>query len=324
MGCWNKTCGLSNLHITAGTPVYVFVLEDVRDDNYCYTTSLFKPLLLPFESEYNDYGGGENSKGFAFDMIMKRIQSDLVEMPLGENQYHDIEVTKENFGEELFFDAVHEDRLFVKDQYSTTPRKLQFTMFRKDVVDSILENRVIEQYVGDGKGTGGYGNNYTYYKFADVVSDLHLLIQELAEKMKELPEDSYQRAMLGFDGIRGIFGYNHPNKAARWLQHDDSYRYSRIVDIKLAIRIAFEGGTPDALEKLEQLLTEHLKGKFIDEFMHCVRKTWIPGGHEGSQSQESDDHRLLCKTIVQVLDVEDAYYNEMNGEDNEEVESTPE
>ena len=27
MGSWNKTCGLSNLHIRAGDPVYVFVLE---------------------------------------------------------------------------------------------------------------------------------------------------------------------------------------------------------------------------------------------------------------------------------------------------------
>ena len=28
MGSWNKTCGISNLHIYAGTPVYVFVLQE--------------------------------------------------------------------------------------------------------------------------------------------------------------------------------------------------------------------------------------------------------------------------------------------------------
>ena len=27
MGCWNKTCGISNLFIEAGEKVYVFALE---------------------------------------------------------------------------------------------------------------------------------------------------------------------------------------------------------------------------------------------------------------------------------------------------------
>lgn len=88
MGCWNKTCGLSNLHIFGSDPVYVFVLESERDDSNCYTTSLFKPLLLPFESEYNDYGGGEDSGVPAFDLIMTSLKDQLVELEIGDNQYH--------------------------------------------------------------------------------------------------------------------------------------------------------------------------------------------------------------------------------------------
>ncbi|KAI9549452.1 hypothetical protein GHT06_001852 [Daphnia sinensis] len=183
MGCWSKTCGLSNLHITAGTPVYVFVLEDSRAGDHCYSTNLFKPLLLPFESEYNDYGGGENSSGVAFELIMDGIKSRLVEVPLGENKYHDIAITKEKFDEELFFEAVHEDRLSISSYGSTDPTNLQFVMFRKDVVDDILENRVIEKYVGDGKGTCGYGNNYISYKFADVVADVKSLLIDTRTKV---------------------------------------------------------------------------------------------------------------------------------------------
>lgn len=29
MGCWNKTCGISNLFIEAGEKVYVFALEQI-------------------------------------------------------------------------------------------------------------------------------------------------------------------------------------------------------------------------------------------------------------------------------------------------------
>ena len=314
MGCWNKTCGLSNLHITAGTPVYVFVLEETRDDSNCYTTSLFSPLLLPFESEYNDYGGGENSSGPAFDYIMACIKKQLVEMPLGENKYHDIEVTKEKFGEELFFDAVHENRLKIQGRFSAEPTKLQFTMFRKDIVDNILENRVIEQYVGDGKGTGGWGNNYIYYKFKDIVADIRPLLDEYAKKISEA-ENEHVRAYMLVDGI--TLDYNHPNKAARWFRGDD-YRYSRIVDIRRVIGKAFEIGTPEALDKLEEILTEYLKGKFIDGFMHAARKTWIPGGHEGSQSYSGGALRLLAKATIAVLDKEKAEWLDENDCDESE------
>ena len=103
MGCWNKTCGLTNLHITAGQKAYVFVLEKRDDDNdsHCYSTHLYRPLLLPFETTYNDYGGGEDSTGVAFPLIMEGIKQRLHEMELGENEYHDIAVTKEAFGEEV-------------------------------------------------------------------------------------------------------------------------------------------------------------------------------------------------------------------------------
>ena len=235
MGCWNKTCGLSNLHITHGTEAYVFVLEpNEAGDSHCYATHLYKPLLLPFVTEYNDYGGGENSSGPGFQIIMDSIASKLHEVELGENKYHDIAVTKDKFGEELFFEAVHEGRLFREGNYSD-PVKLEYVMFRKDVVDHILENRVIEKYVGDGKGTGGWGNNYIYYKFEDIVADILPMLQEICELAASDSEDAQFRI---FGGFEYMFDYGHPNLAANWLRHD-SYRYSRLVDMKIHIAKLF-------------------------------------------------------------------------------------
>jgi hypothetical protein len=321
MGCWNKTCGLSNLHITAGTPVYVFVLEKNADYEHCHSTSLFSPLLLPFESEYNDYGGGENSSGIALSIIMGGIKRDLVELPLGDNQYHDIEVTKEKFDVDLFFEAVHEDRLSIKGRFSAEPKQIYFTMMRKDIVDSILENREIEEYVGDGKGTiAKWGNekNYIRYKFADIVANIRPMIAEARAKVAEAKTTNDTLAnYMTYDGIGAIFDYHSPHISARWMRYDN-YRYSRIVDMKIVFRKAFEAGTDEAMETLALVMEQHLKALYIDGFMSSARKTWIPGGHEGSQSTSGGALRLLAKATIDVLDKEKAEWLADTGEDESE------
>ncbi len=313
MGSWNKTCGLSNLHIHSGTPVYVFVLEQNKKVEHCYTTSLFSPLLLPFESTYNDYGGGEDSHGIALDFVMKGIKDELVELEVGENEYHDIAVKKDAFTPELFFEACQEDRLSIQGRFRAEPTQLYFTMLRKDVVDSILETRVIEEYVGNGKGTHGWGNNYIRVKFDDIVASVRPLIDHLVEEMSKT-ENEFIRSMI----FERLHTYRDQFHAAKWLQ-GDSYRYSRIVDMRHIASRALEIGTVESINKLEQLLIEHLKAIFIDSFMNSARKTWIPGGHEGSQSTSGGALKLLGKVISDVVDKERAEWAEENeGEEIDE------
>jgi hypothetical protein len=316
MGCWNKTCGLSNLHITAGTPVYVFVLEKNKSYDHCYSTSLFSPLLLPFESVYDDYGGGEDSSGPALDYIMNMIKKDLVEMEVGENQYHDIEVKREGFTPEKFFEAVHEDRLSIQGRRAE-PTQLYFTMMRKDIVDDILANRTIEDYVGDGKGTCGYGNNYVKYKFADIVADIRPLLNDAMEIVGNI--DKELRSLKMFSGLDYMFDQDYENKVLKWMR-GDSYRYSRIVDMKQVISKGLEIGTVDSINKVAALLEEYLKGIYIDGFMHSARKTWIPGGHEGSQSMSGGALRLLGAATIRALDREKAEWMADMGEDADENE----
>ena len=324
MGSWNKTCGLTNLHITHGTEAYVFVLEPNDEDSHCYATHLYKPLLLPFVTEYNDYGGGENSSGVGLPLIMDGIRDNLHEIELGDNKYHDIAVKKDKFDEALFFEAVHEGRLYMHDRYATNNAleehtKLEYVMFRKDVVDHILENRVIEKYVGDGKGTyskWGDQKNYISYKFADIVADILPMLLEILE-MKTKSEDDAERIMFRLmGGFEYLFDYKHPNLAAQWLR-GDGYRYSRIVDIKDIVATVLIGDSEEAILRLEAVLTEYLKGVFIDGFMECTRKSWIPAGHEGSQGQEHDEYRLLIAATTMVLDAEQKQWAEDFGEDAE-------
>lgn len=318
MGSWNKTCGLSNLHITSGTPVYVFVLEHNRDNSNCYSTSLFSPLLLPFESVYNDYGGGEDSSGIAFDLVMHGIKKNLVEMEVGENKYHDIAVNKENFNEEMFFDAVHEGRLFKQGRFDKEPTRIEFTMLRKDIVDYILENREIEEYVGGNKGTiakWGDEKNYIRYKFKDIVADIRPLLNAAMQELSEC--DKEEREFKSHSGFEYMNVQQIDNKVIKWMR-GDSYRYSRIVDFKNIISKALTIGTFESINKLEALMVEYLKGIFIDNFMEAARKTWIPGGHEGSQNTSGGALRMLSAATIKILDKEKAEWLAENDCDESE------
>lgn len=66
MGCWNATCGFSNLSIHHGDKVVGFILKpknDLKPDmggGYCYPNEMWDPIPVPFYGKYNDYGSMED------------------------------------------------------------------------------------------------------------------------------------------------------------------------------------------------------------------------------------------------------------------------
>jgi len=329
MGCWNKTCGLSRLHITAGTPVYVFVLEEGKDSSdRCYSTALFSPLLLPFDRVYDDYGGGEDSSGPGLNPIMEGLRKNLIEVEQGENEYHDIPVKRDEFEVTNFFEAVHEGRLSVKG-WRGAPNKIDFVMIRKDIAQHIFDNWEREHYVGNGKGTGGWGNNYVFYKFADVLADIPAFMDRLESKLKDDESEAENagtetataavrrmtRRLRLYEGLASVYAWEErdQNKVS-WYMMRDTYRYSSIVNVHEAIIDLVEAGERD---EAIALLTEHLKAVYIDSFYHSTRNIWAPGCHEGSQGQDHDGYRVLVSAITEALDKEKAEYDEYNDDEEE-------
>ena len=313
MGSWNKTCGLSNLHITAGSPVYTFVIhKNTYEEDRCYSTAFWIPTLLPFMSVYDDYGGGENSsKELSF--ILEGLKKDLVEMELGENEYHDIPVKKDELNEDLFFRAVHENRLFINHIFSNGETPVEFVMFRKDIVDAILENSEIEYYVGNGKGTYGYGNNYTKYKFSDVLWSAKVFLDVLEKQAKEDVEGLHTKKIPSwiFGGYADLFEWNSPNHASRYVRLASDNKFSRIIQpVKIVADLLVEGKREEAEETFKMVLI----GAFIHSYIESIRKLWVPGCHEGSQGMEDAGYRILCNAITSALDEEERKYKSENYE----------
>lgn len=65
MGCWNKTCGLTQLPIHDGERVVTFLLVKVESgyDSYCYNNWAWNLIPLPIYGKYNDYGWMEEDAG---------------------------------------------------------------------------------------------------------------------------------------------------------------------------------------------------------------------------------------------------------------------
>ena len=302
MGSWNKTCGLSNLPIMAGESVYVWVLQKNHNrTSQCETSWLYSPVSLSFMAKYDDYGSGDVEDGVEVDILMNAIKENLVEMPQGANACHDIAVAKDNFDIDLFFSAVQECRLYID---WGGKRQLDFVMMREDVVDHILKNHSIDVYCGTIKGNTGYDNSYKVIKFQDVLNDLPALL------------DKFRLADL-FPGITGVMknsfkieaalraSWQEKNHAGICLYHVDNMNTTGWFNMK-----EFIIDNMDNHERLLTVLTNILKFSWINQFMTATRRTWMPGGHEGSQGQDLNPYRSLMSAISAAMDNIDKLYQE--------------
>jgi len=64
MGCWNATCGISQIAITHGTKVKVVIIQNKEElpeaSGFCYLSGYATPISFIIDGEYNDYGGIDN------------------------------------------------------------------------------------------------------------------------------------------------------------------------------------------------------------------------------------------------------------------------
>lgn len=316
MGCWNGTCGLTNLPIMYGDEMYVFPIVESNGDSFCYSTALYRPSVLPFRAEYNDYGAGEKCTGAGLEILIDGIKEKLVEMEVGENQYHDIAVKRNGFDVDTFFDVCHESRLkFLNpmrgyDGYSET-NSVFFTMIRKDVTDRLWsewkfdlwfsnKNRVIPE----GFESDTYHlKDVTYEKLATLIPDYmekqYAGFAEKTEKYNQIGEtdDGLAEAMI-YAELNRFFEtpYNdreHP--LCGIFEHMFSPGYSdggfaKIGEVKETIVTKYMQGEQ---ETAYELLRECLIGYMVNNYMESVRKVWTPPMHQGSQSECLDEYLLL-------------------------------
>ena len=297
MGCWYKTCGLSNLPILSGEDVYVFPILQKNYRERCYTNSMWDPCLIPFESKYNEYGVGEESSGASLEYVINMISEILLEVEEGKNKYHDIKVTSEGFTVDVFFNSVHEGRL--KTKFTQIGSGIDFVMVRKDFVEQLMKNYQMDSYVGSSSGNGGYGNNYLLYKCKDILERVPMITEIL-------------RCMVDEMGIFKLDGYRISKVLMeKFPEHTELDKiavssFCSINDGFLSSRVIYDFVTSDSItdQQINEIVHLAIIGWFVDRVMNDVRKVWIPTCHEGSQQNDIEPYVTFCNTILEVIEKE--------------------
>jgi hypothetical protein len=369
MGCWNGTCAISNLHITAGQDVMVLLLlknDKESGDGFCYSNALYDVCPVPFYGKYDDYGGVEDPEGFGLNLVVKAMRQQLYEFGEGPNEYHDCEVKRATFDIDKLFEADHEGRLGIqearnwngdaydkqklekmRDEEGGLNESQQFELDRlankirnvdtfsqvthvqihAGVVAGILKDWYIEDYVGDGKGNKGHGNNYVHLYFKDLEGSVEEYVRRLKEahyKVKEelasLSEKS-KKDFVAFNRIlRSVknetFGWDDPCMAAKWMNYlkSDSSSTWDLIDVPSIID---ELSEQEKWDSITSIAKEVLKVMWLNSFMSHTRKLWTKQSGAGSQNSEPLGYQVLANTVLDVLKKEKEEYSRYIGDDED-------
>lgn len=312
MGCWNGTCAVSNLHILHGEEVVVIMLvnNNEYDDlgSYCYSTSYNKLMPVIFYGEYDDYGSVENTHGIALPMIIAGLKERLFEYEIGDNKSHDIAVKKENFNEELMFDAARENRLAITRQYGIdlpTPVTVAPVMVLKSVFDNIMTEYCWDEYLLEADANGSH-HHQVYVK--DIIASIPDYIKAMIKHFDVSDKNKHDFWTLEY------IGNNDPDVQenlwhrfiARYYRFNQTYTMSVVSmpeELLLAFRLmatlASENADQSAVvERITQLMTEAAQLQLLTEFMSDIRGTWIKPTGDGSQQQEDKPYRSILAQIV--------------------------
>lgn len=298
MGCWNGTCGITQLPIFSGDPVVVFLLIENRLEDksewaangHCYANQYWTTRSIQLYGEYNDYGWFDFDDDWNSQFTLNAFQDDLVEMELGENKYHDISVTKKSLDSlELVGEAIHEDRLFVHSVDLMSNKKMNRTIgtfaVHRRVFDAIVELG-IDLYSGD-----------------ITVKTMMKSAKEYIEKQREyVLSDTFSSVSFDFgigESASNVFGGLFGRGSGDWGSVTGSH-----VLYRDKIRSMIIAGATD--KEFVPILEELSKYYIFSSAMGNLRKTWMPQAGSGSQADGLDVHKAVMNAALsRIKDYED-------------------
>ena len=292
MGCWNGTCGISQLPINAGQRIWAFLIgvahySDCRyASGFCYSTDLGFPMSLPIRGEYNDYGGIESiEESYNTEIILDTYLNDGEKFPdIGTflNDY----VERDSYVHHVTGD----DRDYLE--------KFQVGLFMvlEDVALSLKGLRTsYERYCED-------------YPRKHMRQDARYFMKFLAEEAARL-EEIYGKDMLK-DDLKDHMLFNSRNdrceKSGRYdnqfatVFNDRGFAGSPIFDSWKPYReyiksLAAQGKTNG--EEVDALVTDACDLDLVSRALSLMRKAWFPQSGKGGQGENYEFYWKLTTAM---------------------------
>lgn len=277
MGCWNATCGISKLPIFADEEVYATLLVKNKfdADNFCHADAYYKPTGFFFKGTYDEYGRLENCTGDFLQDNIAYIKEHLIEMELGENEYHDIAVTKDLMDDKFLFEAVHENRLFLKN-----PTHGRFGGNKELDVHILYIKKSIYEGIDAGFNPRCYNyDTKKYIKFDD----------SIRYKFEKFKADAHKKVKL--------LGLDETDFICHLLDNDRIIPEN--INLFFTEKNKFIKSIIDNDKETFELFYEQFKMMIkLNEFMELGRNMWIPPSGAGSQDSETNTQELLARLTI--------------------------
>lgn len=300
MGCWNASCFLTNLPITYGEDVRVFILHKQENSElrYCYPTASWRPFAFSFKGKYNDYGSIEEENGIMLNFIIDSIKKDLMELELGENRYHDIEVKKEGFDFEKMMEANHEGRLFVTNLFGKQSQ-LKMIMVKESSLNSFLDRYSWETISWDEQKK--INRRFINYKTrCDEIKNelLSLTDKYLSDRQHDVKNSNFFMFLFKVEKILFETTSHIANAFSAITAKDQNLLQCTYDDIVEEVTIV----------------------EVINNFLSDVRRTWTPPSGEGSQQNETEPYKMFAQLLLDECAKIDKQHSEWEKENEDEDE----
>jgi hypothetical protein len=248
--------------------------------SWCSTSALYSVCPLLFEGKYTDYGAVSDLSG-CIDLILSSLKSQVIEMDVGENEYHDIAIKRDTFDEKMIFTASNKNRLFVAHHWN----KNKAISLHPVIIHGSVYREILDKYIADSDDT-----------FQDIVDKIPSFVLKIRQHIEK-------KDVIGHHlDVETIWSWEEQqtNIAARWIS-----RHSGLEGEYTSLLINKEKILMDYIKagdwgSVETLYIEILKVSFLNNFMYATRKMWTPQCGAGNSNGELYPYEFLAKTILDI------------------------
>ena len=173
MGCWNETCGVSQLPIQQGDKIRVFVLAKSRSHRhggggFCENDDAWAPYGFCVQGKYNDYGSIEKVKNnYVTKLLFNKIKDNIDFDNYDEERHYHVNLKSKKLNWTDIVTAISQEEMTLSDT-------LPGIMF---VLEDIYQTLISATRIDTCRDKGGY----LYKKLDEVIKDDSVVF---FEKMK--------------------------------------------------------------------------------------------------------------------------------------------
>lgn len=363
MGCWNETCGITQMPICGGDKVRMFLIVandyEGYDDCHSYTTDLWRPFGLPLKGTYDEYGRIEDIEEDAMsDLLLESIKEIVVEVP---NRMGEV-FKREELDWPTVIDFITDEGLRVTDPHHVsfiTKRLDELLAKIKEQVPNLPDNgwssersQLAKDQKAAVKDDPAVVRMYHMMVHEDVYQALARQYKAPATRFSSWT-DGNLRAELELGAKQYIKEVREEHERTKGMSEIDALdrkffssmrRFetrNRFVSATNHLTGNYGSGTylKKYLDFVEKRLAEgaadddadikNLTDQFIDfvcfnQCMTLLRKMWAPQCGKGGQDREFVLHKFLGETITAFSEKKMKEWDEMMAEDDIDEESSEE